>query len=149
MSNLKECLEKSFGEEEMEVACSQCKQTTRATRNQRLHSLPPVLLILLSRYCVNDGHLFKINHLIYFSTDMLIVPGHLIVNNRPATYQLVSVCNHSGFLFGGHYTANCRQPDGTWYLCNDSNVVRVNPNSVVTSGAYALVYRAKFDSDDN
>jgi hypothetical protein len=41
-------------------------------------------------------------------------------------YDLVSVCNHSGVLSGGHYTANCRIPSATsgdvWLDFNDTRV---------------------------
>ena len=45
---------------------------------------------------------------------------------RDCLYDLVSVCNHSGVLDGGHYTANCRvtsAPSGDiWLDFNDASV---------------------------
>jgi len=45
---------------------------------------------------------------------------------RDCLYDLVSVCNHSGVLDGGHYTANCRvtsAPSGDlWLDFNDTRV---------------------------
>ena len=41
-------------------------------------------------------------------------------------YDLVSVCNHSGYLDGGHYTANCRVTSASsgdlWLDFNDTRV---------------------------
>ena len=38
-------------------------------------------------------------------------------------YNLYGVCNHSGTLFSGHYTACCRHPhSGDWCEFNDSRV---------------------------
>ena len=48
------------------------------------------------------------------------------VAGRDCLYDLVSVCNHSGVLDGGHYTANCRvtsAPGGDlWLDFNDASV---------------------------
>jgi len=45
---------------------------------------------------------------------------------RDCVYDLVSVCNHSGVLSGGHYTANCRVTSATsgdvWLDFNDTRV---------------------------
>jgi len=42
---------------------------------------------------------------------------------EPVYYDLIGVSNHFGSLNGGHYTANCKNPEsGKWYNYNDSSV---------------------------
>ena len=60
-------------------------------------------------------------------------------------YDLYGVVNHFGSLNGGHYTANCRNPDGQWYNFNDSSVSAIGNKNVVSSSAYLLFYRRKED----
>ena len=56
-------------------------------------------------------------------------------------YDLFAVCNHSGTLSRGHYTAFCRNPtDGRWYSYDDSTVQPIPEDHLITSGAYMLFY---------
>lgn len=56
-------------------------------------------------------------------------------------YDLFAVCNHSGTLSRGHYTAFCKNPaDGHWYNYDDSSVQPITEDQLVTSGAYMLFY---------
>ena len=56
-------------------------------------------------------------------------------------YDLYAVCNHSGGMSGGHYTAYCKNPvNGTWYLFDDMRVERISENQIVTKAAYLLFY---------
>ena len=56
-------------------------------------------------------------------------------------YDLFAVCNHSGTLSRGHYTAFCKNPaDGRWYNYDDSIVQSIPEDQLVTSGAYMLFY---------
>ena len=56
-------------------------------------------------------------------------------------YDLYAVCNHTGGMSGGHYTAYCKNPvDGTWYLFDDMRVERISEHQIVTKAAYLLFY---------
>ena len=56
-------------------------------------------------------------------------------------YDLFAVCNHSGTLSRGHYTAFCKNStDGHWYSYDDSSVQPVSEDQLVTAGAYMLFY---------
>ena len=56
-------------------------------------------------------------------------------------YDLYAVCNHSGTLSHGHYTAFCKNPaDGRWYNYDDSTVQPVSEDQLITAGAYMLFY---------
>jgi ubiquitin C-terminal hydrolase len=59
-------------------------------------------------------------------------------------YELYGVCNHSGGVLGGHYTAYVKNANGKWYHFNDTSVSEVGLNeSIVSAKAYVLFYRKK------
>ncbi len=59
-------------------------------------------------------------------------------------YDLYAISNHMGSLYGGHYTAHCKNSiDGKWYNFNDSSVGHANESSLVSSSAYVLFYRRR------
>lgn len=41
---------------------------------------------------------------------------------------------------GGHYTAHVRQPNGTWLLMNDAEVMLVKEPRVLNDTPYLLMY---------
>lgn len=56
-------------------------------------------------------------------------------------YDLYAVCNHTGTMTRGHYTAFCRNPaDGHWYRFDDNHVQSLSEDQLVTAGAYLLFY---------
>lgn len=57
-------------------------------------------------------------------------------------YDLYAISNHMGSLYGGHYTAHCKNSlDNRWYEFNDSSVSKSGENELVCSSAYVLFYR--------
>lgn len=63
-------------------------------------------------------------------------------DSRCSTYDLVAVCNHSGSLLSGHYTAVCRNPTNLqWYHFDDTAVSPVAESDVICSNAYLLFYQ--------
>ena len=59
-------------------------------------------------------------------------------------YELYGVCNHSGGVMGGHYTAYIKNANDKWYHFNDTSVQEVPLiSSIVSPKAYCLFYRKK------
>ncbi|XP_071476699.1 ubiquitin carboxyl-terminal hydrolase 31-like [Diadema antillarum] len=59
-------------------------------------------------------------------------------------YDLYAVCNHSGSLSGGHYTAYCRNSlDGQWYHFDDAKVTLIPEERLVSKAAYLLFYQRR------
>lgn len=57
-------------------------------------------------------------------------------------YELVATVTHHGKLpSGGHYTADCRQPDGRWLRYDDAQVSVVGQTRVLHDQAYVLFYK--------
>ena len=68
-------------------------------------------------------------------------PSSLDDSRLNNVYDLFAVCNHSGTLSRGHYTAFCKNPtDGRWYSYDDSTVQQIPEDRLITSGAYMLFY---------
>jgi ubiquitin C-terminal hydrolase len=61
-------------------------------------------------------------------------------------YDLYGICNHSGGVWGGHYTAYIKNADTNWYHFNDTSVKKLTDNiehSLVSTQAYCLFYQKK------
>ena len=68
-------------------------------------------------------------------------PSRLDDSRLSNVYDLFAVCNHSGTLSRGHYTAFCKNPtDGRWYGYDDNSVQAISEEQLVSSGAYMLFY---------
>uniref|UniRef100_A0AAV2LYU9 Ubiquitin carboxyl-terminal hydrolase n=1 Tax=Knipowitschia caucasica TaxID=637954 RepID=A0AAV2LYU9_KNICA len=62
------------------------------------------------------------------------------VDSGPMLYNLYAICNHSGTVNMGHYTACCLDENG-WCLYNDSSITQVSENQLQTNQAYVLFYK--------
>ena len=58
-------------------------------------------------------------------------------------YDLYGICNHSGGLLGGHYTASVKSKSGKWHEYNDSNVRKISEGELISPKAYCFFYRKK------
>lgn len=77
------------------------------------------------------------------------------VEGKPSIYDCISVVNHYGGLWGGHYTAYANHVvaqhgaattahgGGQWLGFDDSRVSRASPEDVVSPAAYIMVYRRR------
>lgn len=94
----------------------------------KIKELPNELIISFNRF-TNMG--LKINTNIDFPITMKL-------NNE--NYQLVSVANHSGNMFGGHYYASVYHKD-KWYTYNDASVTEMGESNIISPDAYILFYK--------
>lgn len=107
-------------------------------------SLPQILIIDLKRW---NGQLRKNQVLV----DMPLVDLDLSAyvrgyNAASFVYDLYGVCNHSGGVLGGHYTAYVKAVTATgsaWYAFNDTLVSPLAADKVITPYAYCFFYRKK------
>ena len=59
-------------------------------------------------------------------------------------YDLVGVVNHYGEMGGGHYTADCCNPeDGKWYHYDDEAVHQVATTDLDLKAAYILFFQRR------
>ncbi|GAB1227982.1 hypothetical protein ENUP19_0367G0015 [Entamoeba nuttalli] len=78
-------------------------------------------------------------------TDYLTFPDRFesqnIVSSFPSyTYEIVSVINHIGYSFFGHYYSYVKCDD-KWYCCNDETVSEVPQSDIHQKEAYVVIYK--------
>ena len=104
-------------------------------------SFPTILVIDLKRF--KSNHL-KNQVLINFPLDNLNLTKYALgYKKADYIYELYGVCNHSGGLLGGHYTAYVKNRNAKWYHFNDTMVNEIEEAQIISPKAYCLFYRKK------
>ena len=105
-------------------------------------SFPNILVIYLKRF---NNRFQKNQILVKFPIDELDLSNYVIGYKKETyKYELYGVCNHSGGVMGGHYTAYVKNANGKWYHFNDTIVSEVGlAESIISPKAYVLFYRKK------
>jgi len=105
-------------------------------------SFPNILAIDLKRF---NGRFQKNQIQVSFPLDELDLSPYVIgYKKENYKYELYGVCNHSGGVMGGHYTAYVKNANGKWYHYNDTTVSEVGlTESIISPKAYVLFYRKK------
>jgi ubiquitin carboxyl-terminal hydrolase 8 len=104
-------------------------------------SFPNILVIDFKRF---NNKLQKNQIFIDFPIDNLDLSNYVIgYKSEIYQYELYGVCNHSGGVMGGHYTAYVKNANKKWYHFNDTNVNEIDVNSIISTKAYVLFYRKK------
>jgi ubiquitin C-terminal hydrolase len=121
-------------------------ETTKEKENIRKRiqfwSFPDILIIDLKRF---NNSFQKNQILVTFPLDNLDLSKYVIGYKKESyNYELYGICNHSGSVMGGHYTAFVKNANGNWYHFNDQDVSNViTPENIITPKAYCLFYRKK------
>ena len=118
------------------------KEKINIRKKIQFWSFPNILVIDFKRFNNNSQ---KNQILITFPLDDLDLSNYVIGYKKEIyKYELYGVCNHSGGVMGGHYTAYVKNANGKWYHFNDTTVSEVGlTDSIVSSKAYVLFYRKK------
>ena len=105
-------------------------------------SLPDILVITLKRFSNMNR---KNKSLIDFPLYDLDLSKYVVGYNKSSyVYDLYGVCNHSGGVSGGHYTAHVKNANGNWYNFNDTNVSRISENKIVSTMAHIVFFTVKY-----
>lgn len=147
-ATLEECIEQFSAEEVLDGDnawyCAKCKARVTATKTLELWKPPPVLVVHLKRFSVDErGRARKLTTNVTFPlTDLDLEPMCKSPQRDPPLYDCYSVVNHRGSVNAGHYTAFARnRVDCGWYDYNDARVSLVgSPEPVQTSDAYVLFF---------
>jgi ubiquitin C-terminal hydrolase len=140
---LYDCLDVYCADEEMNGENAWFNEETNkkedVLRGVKFWSLPKVLVINLNRWNLY-GH--KVHTNVDVPLDDLdlsrYVDGYDLDNNL---YSLYGVCNHMGGSGGGHYTAHVRNANGKWYEYNDTKVIKLQQNRVISGNSYCLFFK--------
>ena len=133
-------------DEQNEWYCSKCKKHRRGYKQLELFRLPRYLILQLKRFKNQIVFFFnsKNSTNVKFPLDNLNLNKYLVgPKNMDYIYDLISVSQHYGASFGGHYTAVCRKENNNWYKFDDESVYRISPSSIVNSEAYILIYKLR------
>lgn len=111
-------------------------------RNIIFWSLPNIMIITLKRW--NKVNRNKYNDIINIPINNAdfskYVKGY---NANSYIYDLYGICNHSGNVNGGHYTAHIKNANGKWYNFNDTIITEIDESKIISSQTYCLFYRKK------
>jgi len=119
------------------------KEKINIKKKIQFWSFPTILVIDLKRF--NSHNLQKNQIVVSFPIDDLDLSNYVIGYKKESyKYELYGVCNHSGNVLGGHYTAYVKNANGKWYHFNDTSVTEVGlVDSIISPKAYCLFYRKK------
>lgn len=139
---IENCLDLYTAVEEIEGVETDEKTKRKETCNKciKFWSLPDVLVLTLKRFGNNQR---KNQKLIHYPVKNLNLTKYIVGYDRESyIYDLYGICNHSGSVNGGHYTASVKCKDNKWYLFNDTSINEIkNLASLISPKAYCFFYR--------
>ena len=110
-----------------------------------IYRLPIYLILQLKRFKNQCGFFFnsKNSTFVRFPLENLNLNKYLVgPRNIDYIYDLISVSQHFGFSFIGHYTSVCKKGKN-WYKFDDEKVYKTDKDNIVDSNAYILVYKLR------
>lgn len=143
---LRDCLDLFSQEEKLDKEnapmCDGCRRCTASTKRLSIQRFPQVIVIHLNRFAFSRFSICKSTVCVSFPLTGLDLGPYGPKDCGPVLYDLYAVCNHSGTVNMGHYTACCLEEDG-WSCYNDSSVYPVTENQLQSSQAYVLFYQRR------
>ena len=147
-----QCMNEEFAPEDIPgYDCLKCAKKTTATKQVLISRLPPVALVAIKRF-INVPRTFgggietrKVRGKIVWDLDAFDFSPWYAFPRNPFTgrketgqYTTMSIIEHHGNLNGGHYLMYTRTDDG-WLRCDDSSVMRIPQEEVITQDSYIAV----------
>ena len=141
--SLETCLEQYTKKEIMDgdnkVLNDETNNKEKASKRIMFWSLPDILVITLKRFSNSNR---KNNKKITFPLTNLNMEKYVLgYDKNNCKYDLFGICNHSGGVNGGHYTAFVKNANNKWYHFNDTRVSLIKPSNIQTEAAYCFFYR--------
>uniref|UniRef100_A0A8C9RID0 ubiquitinyl hydrolase 1 n=1 Tax=Scleropages formosus TaxID=113540 RepID=A0A8C9RID0_SCLFO len=147
--SLKDCLELFSQEEQLDQenspVCTRCGKRTVSTKRLIIQRFPKVIVLHLNRFTMSRYSISKSTVSVSFPLTQLDLGPYGPVDTGPVLYNLYAVCNHSGTVNMGHYTAYCLDESG-WQCYNDSRVTPIAESQLQSSQAYVLFYQLDVSS---
>ncbi|XP_062454138.1 ubiquitin carboxyl-terminal hydrolase 21 isoform X3 [Rhea pennata] len=141
--SLHDCFSLFTKEEELDSenapVCDKCRQRTRSTKKLTIQRFPRILVLHLNRFSTTRYSIKKCTVFVDFPLQQLNLKEFASEKAGSPVYSLYALCNHSGSVHYGHYTAFCRDQAG-WRVYNDSRVSPISENQVPSSEGYVLFY---------
>ncbi|XP_042296452.1 ubiquitin carboxyl-terminal hydrolase 21 isoform X1 [Sceloporus undulatus] len=141
--SLLDCFSLFTKEEELDSEnapeCDKCRQRTRSTKKLTIQRFPRILVLHLNRFSTTRYSIKKCSVFVDFPLQQLNLKEFASEKAGTPVYNLYALCNHSGSVHYGHYTAFCKDQSG-WRVYNDSRVSPISENQVPSSEGYVLFY---------
>ncbi|KAI3412767.1 uncharacterized protein J3R85_016885 [Psidium guajava] len=121
--------------------CGRCKSYEKARKRLTILEAPNVLTIALKRF--QSGKSGKLNKLIRFPEILNLAPYMSGTSDKSPIYRLYGVIVHLDVMnaaFSGHYVCYVKNPQNKWFKIDDSTVTPMELESVLSVGAYMLLY---------
>lgn len=146
--NIEDLLIRNYAIEILEDwTCDKCKNKNCGAKKQnKIYSLPNVLVISLKRFRINKhGHINKAHDPVHISNTIVFE-----TKGKKLTYALMSIGNHFGQYGGGHYNAIVRETciinntvHESWVCYDDLHRTPLDNTSFLNSNqsAYILTYQ--------
>jgi len=136
----KEMLENGGNSDDNRIYNEKTKSKEKAEKNILFWSLADVLIITLKRF---GNNMRKNQTYIDFPLENLDLSKYVVGYDKATyIYDLYGICNHSGGVHGGHYTAYVKNANNKWYLFNDTIVSEITDlGSLKSAKAYCFFYR--------
>ena len=124
-------IQKFQSEETLEdkIDCERCKTKQVSKKRLLVDGKPQLLAIHLKRF-------------IGMRKNRSPIAIQKIISVNGQKYRLFGLCNHSGTMMGGHYTATCQRKDETWVVCNDNVIEKIQDLPNQTRMPYILFFEA-------
>jgi ubiquitin carboxyl-terminal hydrolase 8 len=143
---LKDCLDLYTEEENLEgenqYFNEEIGKKVDARKKLCFWSFPEILILDLKRF---TNAVKKNDVLVDFPLENLNLTEYVLgYDKKESIYDLYGVCNHSGNIFGGHYTAFVKNKNEKWYHYNDTMITELKSSqNIKTNRAYCFFYRKK------
>ncbi|XP_066464852.1 ubiquitin carboxyl-terminal hydrolase 21 [Eleutherodactylus coqui] len=125
--------------------CDRCRQKTKSTKKLTIQRFPRILVLHLNRFSTTRFSIKKCSVVVDFPLHKLNLKEFASEKAGSPVYNLYALCNHSGSVHYGHYTAYCKDQSG-WFSYNDSRVSPISESQLQSSEAYVLFYELEESS---
>ncbi|GMI77257.1 ubiquitin-specific protease 16 [Hibiscus trionum] len=126
---------------ENKYQCSRCKTYEKGKKKLTISEAPNVLTIALKRF--QSGKFGKLNKAIQFPEILNLAPYMSGTSDNSPIYRLYGVVVHLDVMnaaFSGHYICYVKNVQNKWFKIDDSKVTSSELGSVLSKGAYMLLY---------
>lgn len=132
--------ENQYYDEDREVKVDAMKKT-------KIYYLPNILFIHLKRW---NNQMKKNLRIIHYPCDDLDLSNYVVKELKQKSvckYDLLGAINHSGNIFGGHYTSFLKNGNKKWYHYNDCIINELPEKNIKSNKNYVLVYKMQSNTD--
>ncbi|PON38803.1 Ubiquitinyl hydrolase [Parasponia andersonii] len=121
--------------------CSRCKSYEKARKKLTVLEAPNILTIVLKRF--KSGNFEKLSKAVRFPELLDMAPYMSRSSDGSPLYSLYGVVVHLDIMsaaFSGHYVCYVKNIQREWFRIDDSTVIPVELERVLSEGAYMLLY---------